>query len=548
MPPSPPRALPPYLFPAWHYPSWLTTTLAPPVPPLQGLLGSIAELSAQQEQLERQLLSLDASLSGLAAAIPAAQAVAVRSAAAAVATASARLHCSLRLLGLSSQALGGAGASRGSSSGCGGGTSSSRDVLALELSLHNQSRLPLVGSWSLAVTFSSGTGSDGSGCSSGITTSRSSSSSRGPGPVVLAAPVGGLPAGAEWRQECQVPLTAAAGAEGAQIRVLLCHHSDSGAPCGSSSSSSMLLLHSVKLDPLHLLRLRSAGSLQGQPPLIPQQLAPMHSRHSSMTSGSGTALQAKLLLQLPGGMCGPGAAAGQLLQELVERGLSSQPLTLQQPQQPAPPCPAFNLLLQPPQQQPGSGAASMRSASSRAEGGIDIALSAQLLPGAGLRWASGSPSQQQLLQVTAEGGDAASLLACHASLCAHTLHMQQAVAAAVAAGTMLAWPRLLSGGVLLPAGAAAAAAAGSSLGAGLAGGGPAVEEAELEQALLQLRRLKEAAVRLRNSAGEPAAGRQGSAGQQQQQQHAHVRRQREELLQLVLAARGALHPVPVLMC
>ncbi|KAL4434399.1 hypothetical protein ABPG75_000840 [Micractinium tetrahymenae] len=497
---------------------------------IQALLGGIAQVSEQQEALERQLLALDSSLAGLAAAIPAVEAASSPAGRAAAAGVS-RLHCSVRPLGL-----------RSSTQDCragswAGATGIGVEELALEVSLRNSSRLPLAGGWSVLLTYTASSGNSGSRSSS-----RASS-------IAMAAPLGSLPPGAEWQRECRVPVAC-----GSHLRVLLCRHSNAAAgsiPKGStglnsnscgSSAPCLLQLHSMRLDSLHLLQpsggrgrsIGSAGSGWPRPQHLHLQPPPAGAGQAG-NSGSSDWSQAKLLLQLPAGLCGRTPAAAALTQQLFEVGLSTQPLA-QQEQEGAPPFPAFSLLL-PTLGLQTSGAASNRQqapgrewSSAALEQGTSV--SAQLLPAPAL-----AQEQLQLLQVTAAASTPAALLACHCGLCLRALHMQQAAAAAAAAGTLHPWLQLPGGqGTLLPPGIAAQ---GGGMVAASAADSTHVNEAELDQALLQLRRLRDAAVQLRNAVAPPAPTRPAAEEQRRRRQ------EQGELQQLVLGARAAMASVPV---
>jgi hypothetical protein len=478
----------------------------------QGLLGSIAQLAAQQGRLEQEQLRLDGCLAGLAAAIPTVQTVAEARVPGTPVAAADRLHCTLRPLALLSRVLGSGGAAN----------------LALEVCMLNGSRLPLEGSWSLLLTFTAYERS-ASGCGSR---------------AALAAPLPRLLPGAEWRQECQLPLPA--GAEG-QLRVLLCRHGSQLGAGSSSSSGSAVLLHSLQLDALHLLELSSRAHQQQQwhqrqQPALAPATGPVAGNLHGGSSPSSTAgvLQAKLLLQLPRGLCGRRPTAGHLLQLLLNHGLSTQqqlqyqPQTLDsRPQTAGMPREALHLLLPPrpsQHQQQGSehgsgGGCSAWQCTLPAEPG-NRAEQAACLDGQLLAAAHRScAASQQLLQVSATAAGAASLLAWHGGLCRRTVLLQQA-AAARHHGWQPACPQLPGGNVLLPpatACGAAAVVAGST--------------AELEQALLHMRHLREAAMLLRQpGAAEQCQGEPGEAAGCQQEQ----RRRRQHCVQLqdlVLAAR-----------
>jgi hypothetical protein len=493
----------------------------------QGLLGSIAQLAAQQERLEQEQVLLDGCLTGLAAAIPTVQAVAEARVPGTPVAAADRLHCTLRPLALLSRVL-------GSSGGGSGGAAK----LALEVCLLNGSRFPLEGSWSLLLTRTACDGSI-SECDSTATP---------------AAPLPRLLPGAEWRQQCQLPLPRG---DVGQLRVLLCRHgsqlgrgSSSGSDNSAASSSgggSTVLLHSVQLDALLGLELRSRGHQRQQchhrhhrhlPALAPGT-GPVAGNAHGGSSPSSTAgvLQAKLLLQLPSSLCGRHPTAGHLLQLLLNHGLSTQQQLQHQPQTPdsrpqpvGMPREALHLLLPPrPSQQQGSehgsgGGSSAWQCTLPAEPGNRAepaaCLAAQMLPAAAR---SSGAASQQLLLVSAMATGATSLLAWHGGLCRRIVLLQQA-AAARHQGWQPAYAQLPGGKVLLPpatACAATAVVAGST--------------AELEQALLHMRRLREAALLLRQSA-EQCAGKPGEGAGCQQEQ----RRRRQhcaQLQDLVLAAR-----------
>ena len=440
---------------------------------LQDLLGSIAQLSEQQEGLQQQLAQLDGSIAGLAAAIPAAHSAAT--------CGSVGLECTLHPLAL--HAAGGVG---------GGG-----HALLLELQLRNHGSAPLAGSWSLLLCHSIGGSCAGSSCSGGSS-------------VVWAAQLGSLPAGAAWSRQCELMLPAGGqGLEAGQLRVLLCRHG------GGSAVSSMLLLHAVQLDALHLLQLRGgSGAASG---VQRQQEA------------EGSRLQACMQLQLPTATHGLQPSAAVLLQELRQQGLSNQHLLMVHSQQAAqPPGPAFSLL-QPARdiQRPGNGSSGVVPSPS------SLTVEARLLPAA-----PSAAGQHDLPQVAATAPDTAAVLACHQGICRRSLQAHAGTAAADAPPPKQApWPRVPGcDALLLPAALAGAPAhVGSAAVA-------AVDEAALEQAMLQLRQLRGMALALRQPA---AAGAKRCLACEQQQQAAarHAEAQR-----LAMAARHAVAAVPVLMC
>ena len=451
--------------------------------------------------MDGRLRQLDASLADLAAAIPAAQAVAAGGgggAAAATAAAGGRLHCSVRPLRLRSQVL------RGSSSDGGSGS----DELTLEVQLRNASRLPLAAGWSIVLAFAATSDSRGQGCSSCIEGEA----------VALAAPLcGGLAPGAAWQQECQVALSAGASAAGGHLRVLLCRRGSDGSSTDGGASASILLLHSMELDALHLLQMRGGGATRPahSMPIGPQADAP---------------LQARMLLQLPSRLCGLAPAAGQLLQQLLQHGLSSEHgFAWHQQQQQTPPCPAFSLLLPLPEEQhPVSSGGMVACVGSSGSGRAH--LSAQLVPAAGHL---ASAAAARLLRVDAAATSPAALLGCHHGLCRRALSVMEAGSEAQQEQQQESlWPRL-SGAVLLPPASTSPAAA-------------AVDEAQLEAALVELRRVREAAVRLRNAAaGESQQG--GGSGGAAAERHAAQQRHLDGALELALAARAAAARVPIIV-
>lgn len=455
--------------------------------PPQGLLGGIAELSQQQEGLERQLALLDGSIASLAAAIPAAQA-----AGAPPAAGSACLECSLRLLALRPRAL-----------GCSHGGSG--QVLALELRLHNRSSVALAGGWSVLLQHSTGGTFAGGQDSTGST--------------VLAAPLGCLAAGAAWQRECEVPLPAAAsciGGTAGRLRVLLCRHGWEG------MASSTLLLHAVPLDALHVLQLESGGGLPSGQSLQQQAAA------GSPPDGSPAAgLQVRMQLQLPAAMCSVQLSAASLLQQMLQQGLSSRPQPPAEERQQATvaaPSPAFGLLQLAAQTQPGSAGSGSRSSSL---GGGRLSLEATQLQSAT------ALQQTQRVQVAGTAVDAATALACHQGMCWRVLQMQAGAAAAQQQPhTQPPWPRVpgRDGLLLPPALPAAALPAPFAAAAG-------IDEAALEQALLQLRQLQAAAIQLRR-----ATAADGGRG------HAARELQRAEAERLAVDVRRSLAAVPVLLC
>lgn len=488
---------------------------------VQGLLGSIAGMSELQEYLDRQLLALDARLAALAAAIPAAQAAASAGIGAA-AVGGGRLHCTVRPLKLRSQAL----RCRAGSGAVGDG--SPEDELALEVGVRNSSILPLAGGWSVLIAYTPS--------SSGRGSSNSSS-------IAFADSLGGLQPRAEWRREFALPL--ARGVSG-HLRVLLCLHADAaadsssdsaalsglGTEAGKSSVTSILQLHNVHFDALHLAQPSTGSGSSDWAPWTQPHLQPPRGNAqagSSSSSSGGQRLQAKLRVQVHPAYSGRAPDAGMLMRQLLHGGLGTH-LPLQQGQAREDQCPAFRLL-------PALGLLPTGAASSRQHAGGDwscadsqpgIRVSAQVLPEAAL-----ADTQQRLLQVTAAASTPAAVLACHRALCLCVQHMQQAAAAAQAGGALQCWPRLTSGqGTLLPrtAGLGAVAAVASAN----------ISEAELEQALVQLRRLREAALLLRNAAAQQAGAEPAAQVQRRRQQ------EQKELQQLTFAARTAIASVPLL--
>jgi hypothetical protein len=194
---------------------------------MQGLLGAISQLTVQQQQQQQQLLQQETCIAKLAAAIPTAAAVS--------ASALGVLHCSISSLALLSGVL--------------GGSSNSGDVLSLTLSLRNTGKLLLPGGWSVLLTHASSCGAEH---------------------VMLAAPLGALKSGAEWKQQCHV-IFGARGSAGhraynGHLSVLLCWHGSSAGGPGTQCCR-LLLLHSVKLDALHLLQLGRGSSSVAQLPV-----------------------------------------------------------------------------------------------------------------------------------------------------------------------------------------------------------------------------------------------------------------------------------------
>lgn len=427
-------------------------------------------MSAQQAELEEQQLGLEASIASLGAAIRTAQGVAGGAAAASTGSpaesSSGGLHCMVRPVALLPLAP-----SASSSDG-------QQQQLSVEVRLVNRGSLALTGSWSVLVTHSS--------------VAASSSS------TVVAAPLGGLPAGAAWRHECQVPLPGLHLPPGL-LRVLLCRHGSGPA------SSSTLLLHSVRLDGLHLLQLGCCSMGHSGQQQQQQQQKP---------DGASAApeAQARLLLQLPGSLCGPQPAAGELLRQFLDQGLSSSQQQVRQPAaqlSAAALAPAFSLLQQPP------------APRSRIDGAAaGIALTAQLVQTSG----AAAPCGEQQLQVSAAAADPAALLAGHAGLCRRALLAQ---AASSEPQQQLPWPRLPGNQVLLPPGAASGWPAA-----------PAVDEAALEETLVQLRRLRAAAMAARHGASEN--GGQAPAEEQRRREQALG-----EARRLQLAVR--LAPLPPVM-
>lgn len=486
---------------------------------MQGLLGSIAELSEQQEAVDCQLLALDASLAGLAAAIPAMQAAGSSQSHAATAC-TGRLHCTLRPLGLRSGAL------HCRAVGDASGSSSQEDELALDVSLRNTSRLPLSGSWSVVVSHQA---ASNSGSSHGSSTA-------------LAEPLGRLPPGADWQRECRLPLSCGLGGH---VRLLLCRHANAagstsdgspsdgpGIESGRNIASSILQLHSVQLDALHVMQPGDVwpdGEQRYTWPLA-------DSGQTGDGDGSGRRLHVKLQLQLPSAFTGRNPSAGMLLRQLLRGGLGTQPL-LVQGQGTETSIPAFNLLLPAPGLQPVGAAGSAQQEATRDWSSVESSLGTRV--SAQLAAAPAFSEQQLLLQVSATASTAAALLVCHRGLCLRIQHIQQAAAAASAAGTLAPWPQLFrSLGTLLPPGIASlgAAAQGGSL---VPASSALVQEAELEQAVVQLRQLREAAVLLRSTKARQPAARPAS------QVQLHRRQEKEELKQLVCAARAAVAHIPI---
>ena len=451
-------------------------------PPLrQGLLDGIAVLSAQQERLQRRLPTLDSAIAGLAAALPAAWEVAAAGGGGG-GEGGGGLYCRLRPLGRLSSGPGAVSS---------GGTVDEAGLLSVEVALHNSGALALPAGWSLAVTHGS-VGGDGS----------SSDSSTCADLLSVAAPVGYLPPGAAWRQQCWMPLPPP-GAP-AQLRVLLCHH---GGSCSrSSGSSAVLLLHSMRLDALHLLQLGSDGD--------------GGSGSGNLVGGGGDSgwVQAKLLLQMQRSCWPPQQPnAGSQLRQTLELGLCSRRQL--PPASPQPwgagvgaSAPAALALLgahPPPPAAAAPGAQQGEAASAACDG--RVAISARLLP---VPPSSGLAASQLLLQLGVGGGDAATALDAHRCLC-----QRAALLAAAGVGRV--------GGV-----------SGAPIGAASA----AVGDAALEHALLQLRQLRAAAEQLRGGASGIAAGAAAAADRQRRGRDAQVR-----VVRLALAAREALAGVPLLV-
>ena len=451
---------------------------------MQDLLGGIAKLSQQQEGLERQLAQLDCSIASLAAAIPAAQAVGAHPPAG-----RSGLECTLRLQALRPQALGG-----------------NARVLALEVRLHNCSSVPLAGGWSVLLQH-------GTGGSCEARQGRGSS-------IALAVPLGGLAAGAAWQQEFELPFPAAAsclGGAAGQLRVLLCHHSWDG------MASSTTLLHAVPLDALHVLQLQSGGGLPSGQAL---QLQP--AAGSPADGGPTAGLLVGMQLQLPAATCSMQRSEASLLEQLLQQGLSSQPQPpAEARQQPlAAPSPALALLQPAAQTQarPGEHGSGGQSSSL---GCGRICVEARQLQSAT------AFERARRVQVTGTAADAATLLACHQGLCSRVLRMQAGAAAAQQqAHTQPSWPRLpgRDGMLLLPAAAGAALPAPSAAAA-------CIDEAALEQALLQLRQLRAAAIQLRGTAAAEGGG-----------ERAAMEPQAAEVQRLAAEVRRSLAAVPVLLC
>lgn len=282
------------------------------------------------------------------------------------------------------------------------------------------------------------------------------------------------------------------------VRVLLCHHGDSGD--GSSdggSAACALLLHSMQLDSLHLLYLSSGGTGWSGANPLQQRDAPGQTGHLDGAPAAMLQTQILLLTAASRSLAGTQPSANQLLQRLLRQGLGSAAEPLQgrgAEQQPgALPSPAFSLLLPPAAQVEGEH-----------EQASSSAITAQLVP---LPPTAGSPGAQQL-RVTAAADDLPGVLARHRGLCSRALQQQPASAAARKEPP---FRQALADGALLPAVGAAGA---------VPGGGMVLDEAQLEAALERLRRLKAAAM------GSGAANS-------------------ETMQQLVLAARQAGSTVPV---
>ena len=379
----------------------------------------------------------------------------------------------------------------------------------MEVQLLNCSSAALAGSWSLLLhhTPSSSKSAGQEGCGGGI---------------VWASPLGGIAAGAAWSRQCELVLPASPGPAMGHLRVLLCRHGS------SSTANSMMLLHAVQLDALHLPQSAEGSGTASSAQQRRQAVAP-----DAAASGSVELQCARMLLQLPTSVVGLQPAAGSLLQELRQQGLNqTQPQAASRGQQTQHLCPAFSLL------QPAVNSQQCADGSSTViQCTPPIALQAQLLPAV-----PSAASQQQLFQATAASSDAAALLAAHQALCRRALQLQAGAPAAPnelllqQQQRMPPWPRVNgSDGFLLPAPAA------GPLQAAHPASSAAVDQAVLEQALVQLRQLRGAALRLKQLAAE--CGEHSPARERQLQREA----QQAEAQRLAQAARHAAADIPVLL-
>ena len=374
------------------------------------------------------------------------------------------------------------------------------------MQLLNRSSAALAGSWSLLLQHtpgrSSSTGQEGCG-----------------GGIVWASPLGGLAAGAAWSRQCELVLPASPGPAMGHLRVLLCRHGS------SSTANSMMLLHAVQLDALHLPQSAEGSGTASSAQQRRQAVAP-----DAAASGSVELQCARMLLQLPTSAVGLQPAAVSQLQELCQQGLNqTQPQAASHGQQTQHLCPAFSLL------QPVVNSLHCADCSRTVmQGTGPITLQAQLLPAV-----PSAASQQQLFQATAASSDATALLAAHQALCRRALQLQAGAPAALNEQQQQQrtppWPRVKgSDGFLLPAPAA------GLLQAAHPASSAAVDQTMLEQALVQLRQLRGAALRFRQMAAECG---DAPAGERQLRREA----QQAEAQRLAQATRHAVAGIPVLL-
>lgn len=428
---------------------------------MQSLLGAISRLTTQQQQQEQHLLQQEVSIRSLAAAIPTAQA-ALDSAG------SGSLHCSLAALELVSNVR--------------GGGSGSRDVLACTLSLQHTSEYLLLEGWCVLLTHSHPCGGD---------------------LVMLAAPLGRLKPGAEWKRQCHVPVGNFGGTGfgcSGHLRILLCRHGNN-VPGLEAASCSPLLLHSVKWDALHLLQPRRGSSS------IKQLAAPGGQTSPGVRNMS-------LSLQLPRSL-GHGVPATQLLQQLVAQGLSSKGSLFGQQeshcQSVGLPAGPFSLLMPPNQH----SALLSDSFSSSTHMPASVTVTAEAAA------AQTGRSGAFQLRVTAGSDDLVALLECHRGLSQHAQRLVQG-----AAGKDAQHCEHQSQLNVLAASAAAAS----------------------EQVLLQLRQMRAAAMQLRSAAEccplqAPCDVILASVREKQHTRHVW----QLELLNLVLATRQTVASLPLVL-
>jgi hypothetical protein len=359
--------------------------------------------------------------------------------------------------------------------------------LVVEVSVHNRSPLALASSWGVAVALSSAV-ADGSPA----------------GAVVHAAPLPALGSGAVWAQA--VELRAEWAGRGSLV-VLLTYHPAGAAAAPGTAAPVAALLHSVELDAVHCL------------PCTP----------SALGAGSGAAraapTSARVLLGVPKLLYGLAPSPAAVLEELVAQGLSSLPAQPRSADLLLTPSTAFSPALlgaPPPDTKPARLRGQLVVAPGRAApGSIAAALASD---GSQQQRAS---SQYALLEVVAEVADPAAALRAHAAVLRRAQLLERSLQGLRPAGGGLRMP----GGVLVPA----ALLEGRR--------GMPVEDAVLEAALMQLRGLKDEALRLRDAAAELElqAGAGGGGGPQREAALA------QELLQLTVALRRAAGCVPVLL-